>query len=480
MRNLQHGVVCSIHSGKTAEGDLTFQDTMVDFEEAVLDPWGRFLERVYRESWLDILINIVNSLATLPAPSKRKSQADFYKTVYKIQETDEEIELGCVRTKLWGFEANDENVDESERAVSEVPLSSPTDVPNEEIGSRVIRHPSTSASILPSTTPIPKTPLPILDALPAPIKDNPSMVEVSSTPMITPVGALSNPTAISIDPPAPLERSDNSSGLRLPSAEEISWEQGRFSSMTEEFNFATGDLGFSTGMEDQNCFDSHSALLQQNIMPHGGVDMSYNGNGMNTQYWQWMNFPDATPPTASSWPAPSFPNNIPAISTQIGDVTSPPHTWPTPSFHNTTTAISNQSHIISNISAGVTSGPTGNSPPSGDTEGVNNSTANVSSSGQGSTGDVGPSTDPVPMIQGEQQHQPEPSANSEPPEELAAPDDQQLPLQDISLNTNRRQSGRERKRKMHRDAEFEKEQEAREAKQKKGGRAVKPKSSKTS
>lgn len=39
---------CSIHSGKT-DGGLTFQDTMIDFEESVLDPWGRFLERVYRE-----------------------------------------------------------------------------------------------------------------------------------------------------------------------------------------------------------------------------------------------------------------------------------------------------------------------------------------------------------------------------------------------------------------------------------------------
>lgn len=401
----------------------------------------------------------VAKLTDVSAPSKRKAQAEFYNNVYKVSNTGNETESGHVRTRVWDSEDNEKEGEEGEgQRVPDKESSSSSEILNEET-------PSTSTTPLtistPQNTQTTGTPDIHAHAMPTTSMSVPMAIEAPTT-----VGSISHLQ------PGPFADYNNTSGLHLPSPGENSWEQpGGFTSLSDEFNFAMAsvDLGFSTGLNDQFTSDSHAALLQQNSMPNGGVNMAYSDNmGMSSQDWQWLSMPQTTnPSTASvndySGALPSvnpltFQTNLNpnpptcGIATAMSSASSN-HTWSPPSSSGDNGA----SNILNQPGDGAGSSPSTDSPF---TSTVGNSVGN-SLPGKGSTTFECPN-DPNPVH----------ACTDEPDNEEASkePDHQdapQLPLQEIPANTLRRQSSRPRKCKLHRDAEFEREQEAREVKRKK-------------
>lgn len=244
--------------------------------------------------------NIELTDLTLPAPSKVKAQVDFYRKVYQIKDTDNDLETGLVCTKLWTSEGDNEKEDGKEGSS----LGSTADIPNGEVDAGSTHNPAMT-TLLPIPILTPSSTDPSGNCALAFTQPSPPMPEMSSS-AVSLSNLMSNPgsgtpnltTSLATDGHQPETGNvDCTSGLRMPLPSEALWEQnGGFTSMTQEFDFAMAglDMDYPTGLGAQNYSDSHAALLQQNSMPHGGTDMAYDNMGMSNLYWQTMNFPNST------------------------------------------------------------------------------------------------------------------------------------------------------------------------------------------
>lgn len=289
-----------------------------------------------------------------------------------IKDGNDDVTSEPVRTTLGGSED-----DEDEGGIPNKEGSSLGVIPEEEFDAGARRHPARTATPLPSLIPQPPLTDPNAhDMVPRTSCMSPPVPVVSNS-VVTPSNLASIPSSAKpnftnaaesrtteCNPPQSEGFNHNSSGLRLPSPDNISWEQNAgFTSMTDEFNFAMSsiDMDYPTSLEDLSLSNGHAALLQQNSMPHGGVDMTYN-MGMSNMYWQDFNHNDTTNFSVNN---PS--NLVQAI--QLPDTSQAPFNSTTPTFPSLSNATSNTSSVCTispavdvDVSSSITLNQPGVSP----------------------------------------------------------------------------------------------------------------------